>query len=51
MSPGLIILRKGMQRTTLVVAVIFVIFMPVLAVFCLQCFDTVGWAAGRASGL
>jgi len=20
-------------------------------VFCLQCFDTVGWAAGRASGL
>jgi len=25
----------------------FVSFIP----FCLQCFDTVGWAAGRASGL
>ena len=23
----------------------------VLCVFCLQCFDAVGWAAGRASGL
>jgi len=22
-----------------------------LFIFCLQCFDTVGWAAGRASGL
>ena len=22
-----------------------------LQCFCLQCFDTVGWAAGRASGL
>ena len=26
------------------------IILPILAV-CFQCFDTVGWAAGRASGL
>ena len=25
--------------------------VPVFLKFCLQCFDTVGWAAGRASGL
>jgi len=23
----------------------------VISIFCLQCFDAVGWAAGRASGL
>ena len=27
------------------------LFMYFLFVSCLQCFDTVGWAAGRASGL
>ena len=25
--------------------------LDVLAPYCLQCFDAVGWAAGRASGL
>ena len=29
----------------------FTINYLVLLFFCLQCFDTVGWAAGRASGL
>jgi len=27
------------------------IILVVMLVNCLQCFDTVGWAAGRASGL
>ena len=27
------------------------LFSKVLSLFCLQCFDAVGWAAGRASGL
>ena len=36
----------------LVVALILFIFMlALLSVLCLQCFDAVGWAAGRASGL
>ena len=26
-------------------------FISALFLFCLQCFDAVGWAAGRASGL
>jgi len=29
----------------------FVVLDLVSSVLCLQCFDTVGWAAGRASGL
>jgi len=28
-----------------------VIILTLLVVQCLQCFDAVGWAAGRASGL
>ena len=32
------------------VSVCIVTFLPLL-LLCLQCFDTVGWAAGRASGL
>ena len=26
-------------------------FFSCKSIFCLQCFDAVGWAAGRASGL
>ena len=33
----------------------YYLFLPficsVVSLFCLQCFDTVGWVAGRASGL
>ena len=34
-------------------AVVFHVFMlfHVFVFYCLQCFDAVGWAAGRASGL
>jgi len=28
-----------------------IILMLSIFLFCLQCFDAVGWAAGRASGL
>jgi len=32
--------------------VVTAVFISLLATFfCLQCFDAVGWAAGRASGL
>ena len=35
-----------------VVVVVLVVVVVVVAVaLCLQCFDAVGWAAGRASGL
>ena len=27
------------------------IYMCLVILYCLQCFDAVGWAAGRASGL
>jgi len=27
------------------------VFASCVSIHCLQCFDTVGWAAGRASGL
>jgi len=29
----------------------FHVFVMVIVIICLQCFDAVGWAAGRASGL
>jgi len=29
---------------------VFDIYTYIICIFCLQCFDTVGWAAGRASG-
>ena len=29
----------------------FTLIVSVLIIICLQCFDAVGWAAGRASGL
>jgi len=30
--------------------IIAILFLLLLNVLCLQCFDTIGWAAGRASG-
>ena len=35
--------------TTAVIFLVCTVYLP--SVLCLQCFDTVGWAAGRASGL
>ena len=29
----------------------FLLFLLLIVFYCLQCFDAVGWAAGRASGL
>ena len=40
------IITKIMLEWLHVVSVLFVSF-----ILCLQCFDAVGWAAGRASGL
>jgi len=31
--------------------VVVVVLVVVVILDCLQCFDTVGWVAGRASGL
>ena len=39
-SPG----QRAVKRSLLLLSL-------VQQYFCLQCFDTVGWAAGRASGL
>ena len=33
------------------IIIIVIILLRLLFTYCLQCFDTVGWAAGRASGL
>jgi len=40
---------KDFQEVQHRYSILMVIFCSVF--FCLQCFDTVGWAAGRASGL
>ena len=34
-----------------VLLLILILFFVLLLIVCLQCFDAVGWAAGRASGL
>jgi len=31
--------------------IIIIIIITIPGFFCLQCFDAVGWVAGRASGL
>jgi len=41
---------SGIALVTVVVSVLKMDFR-LLIVACLQCFDTVGWASGRASGL
>jgi len=44
----------NIQASSLLVIVIicFLLVIVIICFFlCLQCFDTVGWAAGRASGL
>jgi len=30
---------------------VIIIIIIIIVIICLQCFDAVGWAAGRASGL
>ena len=43
---------KDMAMTTMCLGQFFVIYLPLTYLLTrLQCFDTVGWAAGRASGL
>jgi len=50
--------NNGQQNTANAVCVLKVygvnmeiLLLSVYAPFCLQCFDAVGWATGRASGL
>ena len=31
--------------------IIYILYRVFLPAYCLQCFDAVGWGAGRASGL
>jgi len=35
----------------LIIKCMYLYFIPVITIRCLQCIDAVGWAAGRASGL
>jgi len=44
-------LMVGHQSGTVLQRPAFEIIYAVGPIFCLQCFDAVGWAAGRASGL
>ena len=37
--------------TGAVLVIIIIIIIIIVTAMCLQCFDAVGWAAGRASGL
>jgi len=37
--------------TGAVLVIIIIIIIIIVTAMCLQCFDAVGWATGRASGL
>ena len=41
----------GKNGSTIAVSLLDIIVKTAFHVSCLQCFDAVGWAAGRASGL
>jgi len=43
--------RKVIDNNKVIIDLYFVIKMLYLLYYCLQCFDTVGWVTGRASGL
>jgi len=42
---------SGFSITLLEIGFIIIMTVLVICASCLQCFDTVGWAAGRASDL
>jgi len=49
-QPTRVVPDKGPLSGCVCVCVLTIV-VCVLFLFCLQCFDAVGWAAGRASGL
>ena len=39
------------EKKHIIIIIINITHVLIIVTLCLQCFDTVGWAAGRASGL
>ena len=51
-QPASVVFKNASECLCYVVCVLRLInIVVVVVVRCLQCFDTVGWVAGRASGL
>ena len=51
-SSNMVIMLIGNKRYLLLYSKLFLAFLLyILTILSLQCFDAVGWAAGRASGL